>query len=432
MSRRRVPPTKDVIIEASLDLAWSHWSGLGVRGTAEAPDTAVDPEALLYFTACLTEHDPRLRDEVGDWWKRFHRYISVPRLTRMAGKFDKTVVEKYQRLEQTFVALTATSGKAALDHLRTRARTLLRLRAVFGMNARAEVLLQLMASGSSGQGGATALELSEIGYSKRNVALVMQDLVAAGIVIGTSESNRLRYRLADPPALERVLSPVPTVVGAWHLRLPVLAGFVELAARLRGRDAMVQGVEAKKTLDRMKPKLAAAGIDAQIPPAWAETFWPTLQRWLVDHVVTSAVDSHHDLPGIVEGAWARVERAPRRPDRFGSAVLPRLTADPAVDREILCLDLVQVATVEPSTDWAWAVMSTAATNTYEHAIGMSRGDSWQFVTWTFGEPRAYSATYDKPIAHDRITRTYGKVAAERARSDFPAVQLRLTRLDGPS
>ena len=78
--------------------------------------------------------------------------------------------------------------------------------------------------------GLTALALSEVGYSKRNIAFVLEELRMAGIVVSTSEGNRARYRLTDHAALERVLGPIPSAPGRWHFRLPIIAAFVELAA----------------------------------------------------------------------------------------------------------------------------------------------------------------------------------------------------------
>lgn len=83
---------REQLIEAALDLAWSHWTGLGVRGTAVPPDSAIDPEALIYLTASLAAYDPRLRDEAADWWTRFQRHVSLPRLSHLEKKLDPHVV----------------------------------------------------------------------------------------------------------------------------------------------------------------------------------------------------------------------------------------------------------------------------------------------------------------------------------------------------
>jgi hypothetical protein len=412
------------LIDAALDLAWSHWSGLGVRGVARAPRTAVDPEALLYFTGAIAQHDPRLRDEVADWLSKYRRHVSRPRLNALAGRFDESVVKKYAALEAELASITKTSGKSSLERLDTPARSLLRLRCVFGANARAEIILELLARGED---GSTALALSEVGYSKRNIALVLEELVLAGLVAATKEGNRVRYRVVDLAAVERVLQPLPTAAGRWHLKLPIIASFLELSERIHVRDAQVQGIEARRTLNRLMPRITALDVATPLPAAVAETFWPTLQQWVVENLIAEPQDDRHWIPGLVPGAWFAPGREIGRPGRLGSAVLPRLTAAPEHDQHLVCLDLVQVPTVVPPEDWDWAVLSVAATSTYEHSIGLNANEAWRFVTWSGEGRRVFSASYAEPLAPDRIASLYGEEAAARARRDQPAVQLALRR-----
>lgn len=298
----------DPLIQAALDLAWSHWTGLGVRGVAPLPETAVDPEALVYFTAVVVEHDPRLRDEVADWWRRFQRHVSRPRLTRLGRVFEPEVVARFTALEAHVRGLTRTSGKSRLDRLDHPARTLLRLRCAFGTNARAELLLALLTQWRD-SAGATALALSEVGYGKRNVALVLDDLRLAGLVVTASDANRALYRLADADTLRELLNPVPAVSGRWHVRLPIVAAFVELAGRLRGKDPRVQAVEARKLLARHERRVAALGVK---PPhdAPAELYWDRLQTWLVEDLLAVVQEPSRRIPRMIEGRGsARTSRS---------------------------------------------------------------------------------------------------------------------------
>jgi len=428
MSRQVVPPVRHRLIEASLNLAWSHWVGLGVRGTAHPPSTAVDPEALLYFTACLVDHDPRLKDEVADWWSRHEPHLSRVRLSGLEERFGELVTRKLDTFLETLRGATRTSGKSRLDHLKTPARSLLRMRCVFGANARAEVLLEFLTRRAQSDFGLTALALSEVGYTKRNIALVLDDLASGGLLVAANEGNRVRYRLTDPDGLERVLRPLPSAPGLWHFRLPILAAFVELFDRLQGRDAIVQGIEAKKTFERVLRNIVAAGITESPATSTVETYWPELQRWLVEQVAADDADSERRIGRMLEGEWLSPNQEPQRPERFSSGVLPRLSANPVVDRELICLDLVQARTAEPANDWVWAVLSMAATTTYAHTIGLDKRKPSRFVTWEFGEPRTYSVEYADPLPHERISRLYGAAAAARARADRPAVQLHLKLL----
>ena len=416
----------DFLIDVALQLAWSHWVGLGVRGTAHPPVTAVDPEALLYLTATLVDDDPRLADEVRDWWRQFNRHVSRPRLTALSNRFDGVVVGKFKAFLEDLERDGKTSGKSVLDRLDQPSRSLLRLRCAFGANARAEILLELLTRPS--REGFTALALAEVGYSKRNIALVLEDLALSGVLLAKREANRLRYRIADPRALEHLLAPLPKTAGLWHVKLPIIARFVELSRRLRGRDAVVQGIEARKVVHEVEAALAAASL-AGMPKASAETYWDALQEWLVDNVIAS--ESDIEDPRMIEGAFFRPEQQVRRPDHFVSALLPRLSSNPTDDAELDCLDLVQVETVEAGA-WAWGVISVAAAETYAHTMALSRGEEQRFVTWVFGAPRTYSVKLGQPLPHARISSHYGESAAGRARSDRDAVQLHLVRVNGNS
>ena len=416
--------TSSRLLDSTLALAWSHWVGLGVRGTARPPMTAVDPEALLYLTACLADHDPRLRDEVGDWWKRYERHVSRARLTSLASAFDDSVVAKFDKLERAYATLGETSEKSHLDRLDTPARTLIRLRCVFGSNARAEILHELLVD--AGHGGKTALALASVGYSKRNVAFVLDDLVMAGLISKINEGNRAHYRVADSEALSRVLRPLPHRSGRWHLRFPIIASFIEVEDHLRKRDISVQGVEARKLFLRHKAELEQLGFQAVIGST-VETYWATLQDWLVDNLIADRDASTDHIAGMLEGVWLRPGEGIRRPQRLGSAVLPEITANPATDRQFECLDLVQVPTIDPPQGWAWAVLSTAGTNVYAHAEALRNGEDWRFVTWIDDEPHQFRTKLIEPIEHRRIAKRFGKEAVQRARIDRPALRLLLER-----
>ena len=419
-SRHPVARSSDALVEASLDLAWSHWVGLGVRGVARAPDTAVDLEALLCFSTYVMQHDPRLGGEVADWWQQFHHHVSEPRLKAVARRFSE---EQWHAARIALASVKSPSGKSRLDRLDTPARSMLRLRAVFGANARAEILLEMLTHSPQDDHGWTALALSEIGYSKRNVALILEDLVLGGILATVAEGNRLRYHITNRRALAEALDPLPLSSGRWHLRLPIVAQFLELSSKLRDRDAVVQGIEAQKLFARVRPVIVGLGIRAQVPNTDVSIYWETLQRWLVDNLFKEREDSRRHIMGMIEGYWLNpADAGSRRPTHPNGAVLPRLASNLGDAGEIQCLDLVQVPVIDSPGDWAWSVLSTAATATYAHASGLSRGEPWRFVAKDSTE---YDVSLDKVLPAERIGRVYGPDVAARARADQPALQLRL-------
>ena len=138
---------------ALLNRAWIQWAALGVDATVERDDAVVDPEALIALTAELGDADARLRDVSTDWCVAFGRYVNGSRLkqvSRELGTPDEAIGQ--------YVATVAAAGgpawpmatqprpyyirrgKARLESAESKARLRIRLRAAFGVNARADIL----------------------------------------------------------------------------------------------------------------------------------------------------------------------------------------------------------------------------------------------------------------------------------------------------
>lgn len=75
---------RDQYRDQLLRFLWRQWSALGVAGHAKSEDQwSVDPDALLLFTATIGRHDARLFDEVLDWLQANGTFINVQRLRRI-------------------------------------------------------------------------------------------------------------------------------------------------------------------------------------------------------------------------------------------------------------------------------------------------------------------------------------------------------------
>jgi hypothetical protein len=288
------------LTEAAVHLAWSHWTGLGVAGAANAPDTAVDPESLILFTAGLGDIDPRLRDEATDWCVRFaDRFVSVSRLRRLLRAFDTTTRDRFGEFAATVNRYGATkwptrsasrtftpSMKSTLTALDTPATSFLRLRCAFGTNARAEILLALMTRWNATDWIHTAV-FAGLGYSKRNVAVILDDLAMAGLLATRRAGKTSRvYRLADAGALRKLLKPVPERNPSWHARLPILIALVHLGVRIDGKKPVVQSVEARRLFDHHAD---AAGAISDLEPAPpdatpVDTYWERLAEWATERL----------------------------------------------------------------------------------------------------------------------------------------------------
>ena len=70
--------------ELLLNFLWRQWSALGVAGQSRTDDPwCVDPEALLLFTTTQARFDPRLFDEMLDWLWGNAQWLNVQRLKNL-------------------------------------------------------------------------------------------------------------------------------------------------------------------------------------------------------------------------------------------------------------------------------------------------------------------------------------------------------------
>ncbi len=86
-----------------------------------------------------------------------------------------------------------------------------------------------------------------------------------------------------------------------------------------------------------------------------------------------------------------------------------------------CLALVSV-------DYVWYPLSEAAAWSYSHAARLHRAEAAVFVplaTSVRSWPYALSATLGDPLQKEQVRTVYGEEAFDRARSDFPTVQVTL-------
>jgi hypothetical protein len=155
----------------------------------------------------------------------------------------------------------------------------------------------------------------------------------------------------------------------------------------------------------LKPEIVAAGVRPTVDDALAATYWRTLQQWVIDNLISERSDSRRRLSGMIEGVWIGPDHERRLRAEPDGAVLPRLTASTNDKRELRCLDLVQVPMVGSPTDWAmeaWSVLSTAATGTYSHTIGLDRGEHWMFQATDTQD--IYDVSYDEELSPERIAK----------------------------
>src|SRR2546429_3285061 len=190
------------LLDCCVALAWSTWAELGVAGwTRSHEDWAVDPEPLILFTAALADTDPRLRDEATDWCIHNWRFVSKVRLRNLLrdepdeirasfGELSATVNEHSGAVwpGATDVRPYKVTGRSSAPQLDRASMGWLRLRAMFGLGARTEILRHFL---SGHEGAVSVARIAEsTGYTKRNVAEECETLERAGVLAVHSVRNR--------------------------------------------------------------------------------------------------------------------------------------------------------------------------------------------------------------------------------------------------
>lgn len=275
---------------ALLNRAWIQWTALGVDATVERDDAVVDPEALIALTAELGDADARLRDLSTDWCVAFGRYVNGSRLKQVAreiGTPDDMIGE--------YVATVAASGgpawpmgtrprpnyvrrdKARLDSAESRPRLRIRLRAAFGVNARADILAALLATSP---GGLNAADLARITrFTKPSIASALDALLLAGLVTARAVGNERRFALPPKVPILPGLRP-PVSQSDWAATFAVALEVL----RLSGRDDMsttVRAIEARRLIGRLADRISTERMPFPPLDAVGDEFLMAFDRWIV-------------------------------------------------------------------------------------------------------------------------------------------------------
>lgn len=287
-SRQRRPAA--TFADQSLALAWSAWTELGVSGwTSTHADWAIDPEPLILFTAWLRDADPRLRDEATDWCVQNWRHISKARLKNLLHGQPDDVAAAFGEFAATVGAHAGISwpganhprqytvtGRSTLPHLTQPSLVWLRLRAMFGVGARAEILRCFLAKGG-GPVNVAALAVAT-GYTKRNIADECETLQRAGVLSLRAQGNRFYYSLARPAELKAFVGEMPAVLPDWTAILNITRELVALEQRPKDSGLTTLPVHARRTLRLIRDDLDELEINALPEYVEAADLWPALRQ----------------------------------------------------------------------------------------------------------------------------------------------------------
>jgi hypothetical protein len=282
-----------------LSLTWSLWTELGVRGVVpKHPKCLIAIEELVVLTAVLMDLDPRLRDESLDWCSQYHHLISTSRLKSIIKGFDGVVNEHFSRyastlnhhsragwpiIIKTLPLQVCLSHKSCLRPLESPALLNLRVRSIFGTGARADLVTFFLTHTNL---DFAISDLVEVGYSKRNLAEVLEELYLGGLFEKFLVRNQQRFRLTKNNQLTKMFSPIPKHTPPWRLILEILLPLRDCIKRSEKSSESTKVVEIRNILFRFENSFHKLGI---VPPPFQSDFHEYMsffRAWLLGFVGT--------------------------------------------------------------------------------------------------------------------------------------------------
>jgi predicted transcriptional regulator len=292
---------------------WRQWHALGVAGYEGAlDDWYIDPEALLLFSLTISRSEARLFDEIMDWLAANGNFINIQRLKTIlskehfsSGKVLIPVAEimsndgkllKWKGLiksggmeepaqESLFfsadglpVQMFGSPDKVFYKHgfergeFKLRGHTqqvrnirntgvLFKLRALFGINVRCEIILYLLTHESAHPSKIA----HEAYYAQKTVQDILVDMVKSGLVFMRPYGKEKHYWLKADKWFE-FLNIEKT--GLKWTNWPSLFGALEKIwlklndDKLINMDALMQSSELRQLMGEIRPKIETAGFGA--------------------------------------------------------------------------------------------------------------------------------------------------------------------------
>ncbi len=284
----------DSLREAALGRLAAQWTALGAQLDGPAETRVVDLEALMAATARLATAEPRLAEVALAWSISHGTAVNGTRLRTVAAELDAAVLvaefaEAVRRgdgpqwpvpaigdLAGPWSVVHPRSGLVVVRDLAAPARLLWRLRAGFGVNARADILAVLL-------GAPAPLSIADLAartrFGKRAVAGAVADMDLAGLADVERTGNTDRVRLADGVPVRAWLAapaaPARDEASRWRGVLAAL----DLHDRIEGASDTVRAVEGRALVDTLRPALAAGGLPRPDTSVLGSAFASEMDSW---------------------------------------------------------------------------------------------------------------------------------------------------------
>ena len=277
-------------------LAWSLWGGLGAFvWHSDTSEFAIDPEALIIFTGSASGLDVRVQNEALTWCIESHRLVSVPRLKNLLKDHPAWATERVLSFFATVNSFAGTRWPAARNprtdlrparrrkdsDLLTPGKLYLRLRGIFGVGAKAEVIRVLSTEPLREFGVSDVAK--DIAFTSRNTADAFATLRLAGLVLRSESGGAVRYRVREPEILKSFVEPLPVRSPRWSFLLRALLSIQWWFQSSEEVPGLAKPVERARVLAGLEADASRAGLPLLHPTLASED---AFNRWAL-----SAVDS---------------------------------------------------------------------------------------------------------------------------------------------
>lgn len=313
MSETTLPSIEKTVRDVGVQAVWEQWASLGGGGIPTGdrpPSSIVDPEALLLLSLTLVPAEKRLPDLIRWWAEVGSSLLSVQRTKTLLDDFPAGAEERlpsfaawaveagdkrWRSYESPGAPSSTDRARKGRDEplLQAPSSLLVRLRAGFGVGAKADVLTYLLGIGEESVPTRTVTEATA--YSRATVRGALKDLSRAGFIEKRS-GRPARYRAPLGPwgtlLWHEAQSSTPPRWRHWHVLFAFLAEALQWARQARGQSAYVRSTRARDIFKAHARAFEANRIRAPRPEnyeasAYLDAFAETIQvlkEWIPEHL----------------------------------------------------------------------------------------------------------------------------------------------------
>jgi hypothetical protein len=152
----------------------------------------------------------------------------------------------------------------------------IRLRAAFGVNARADILAALLATSPRGLNAADLARVTR--FTKPNIASALDALLLAGLVTARPVANERRFTVPPKvPILPGLRPPVPQA--DWVAIFSVALGVLRFQSR-NDTSTTVRAIDARRLVNSLVARVSTERMPMPYLDAGGDEFGVAFDRWV--------------------------------------------------------------------------------------------------------------------------------------------------------